>query len=157
MSMGNDGEVFVLDMGDPIKILHLAEQVIRLSGFEPYRDIQIVETNIRPGEKLFEEILTKGEGISSTSHQRLFIAKQDRLDYTRIGIAMERLQRAIRMSDWRVALDTLREFVPEYTPGAHLLPPPTPIAVERNEIDSASNTQTTEIMTRPNIAPAPAQ
>jgi FlaA1/EpsC-like NDP-sugar epimerase len=157
MSMGNDGEVFVLDMGDPIKILHLAEQVIRLSGFEPYRDVQIVETAIRPGEKLFEEILTRGEGISSTSHQRLFIAKQDRVDYSRIGIAMERLQRAIRMSDWRVALDVLREFVPEFTPGAHLLPPPTPIRVERDEIESESATQTTEVVTRSTIAPAPAQ
>ncbi len=157
MSMGNDGEVFVLDMGDPIKILHLAEQVIRLSGFEPYRDIQIMETAIRPGEKLFEEILTKGEGISSTSHQRLFIAKQDRIDYSRIGVAMERLQRAIRMSDWRVGLDVLREFVPEYTPGAHLLPAAANVPVERNEIESASKTETTEILTRTNIAPAPAQ
>lgn len=157
MAMGNDGEVFVLDMGDPIKILHLAEQVIRLSGFEPYRDIQIVETSIRPGEKLFEEILTRGEGISSTSHHRLFIAKQDRLDYSRIGVAMERLHRAIRMSDWRVSLDVLREFVPEFTPGAHLLPAPTPIRVERDEIDGASSTETTGIVTRANIAPAPAQ
>lgn len=157
MSMGNDGEVFVLDMGDPIKILHLAEQIIRLSGYEPYRDIQIVETSVRPGEKLFEEILTQGEGISSTSHHRLFIAKQVRIDYSRIGTAMERLHRAIRMSDWRVALDVLRDFVPEYTPGAHLLPPGAQVTVERNEIDSAPTTQTTEIITRPNIAPAPAQ
>ena len=157
MSMGNDGEVFVLDMGDAIKILHLAEQVIRLSGFEPYRDIEIVETAIRPGEKLFEEILTKGEGISSTSHQRLFIAKQDRVDYSRIGIAMERLQRSIRMSDWRVALDVLREFVPEYTPGAHLMPAAAMIAVERAEIEAASSAETTERLTRTNIAPAPAQ
>ena len=156
MSMGNDGEVFVLDMGDPIKILHLAEQVIRLSGFEPYRDIQIQETAIRPGEKLFEEILTKGEGISSTSHQRLFIAKQERIDYSRIGTAMERLQRAIRMTDWRVALDVLREFVPEYTPGAHLLPPAA-VPVERNEIDALPASETTGIVTRTNIAPAPAQ
>lgn len=157
MAMGNDGEVFVLDMGDPIKILHLAEQVIRLSGFEPYRDIQIVETSIRPGEKLFEEILTRGEGISSTSHQRLFIAKQERIDYSRIGIAMERLQRSVRMSDWRVALDVVREFVPEFTPGAHLLPAPTPIPVERDEIDSAPASKTTELVTRTTIQPAPAQ
>lgn len=156
MSMGNDGEVFVLDMGDPIKILHLAEQVIRLSGFEPYRDIEIVETSIRPGEKLFEEILTKGEGVSSTSHHRLFIAKQDRIDYSRIGMAMERLNRAIRMSDWRVGLDVLREFVPEYTPGNHLLPDGA-VRVERSEISPAGKGEATEIVTRTNIAPAPAQ
>jgi FlaA1/EpsC-like NDP-sugar epimerase len=154
MSMGNDGEVFVLDMGDPIKILHLAEQVIRLSGFEPYRDIDIVETSIRPGEKLFEEILTHKEDYTRTSHHRLFIAKQDRVDYSRIGIAMERAQRAVRMGDWRVAIDVLREFVPEYTLGKHLMPPSalpaepaaTPAPVERGEI-----------ATTPIIAPAPAQ
>jgi FlaA1/EpsC-like NDP-sugar epimerase len=156
MSMGNDGEVFVLDMGNPIKILHLAEQVIRLSGFEPYRDIDIIETGVRPGEKLFEEILTSGEGISRTSHQRLFIAKQDRIDYSRIGVAMERLQRAVRISDWRVALDVLRDFVPEYTPGAHLLPQAATVLVERNEIPAASTTQTTEIRTGI-VSPAPAQ
>jgi FlaA1/EpsC-like NDP-sugar epimerase len=156
MSMGNDGEVFVLDMGNPIKILHLAEQVIRLSGFEPYRDIDIIETGIRPGEKLFEEILTSGEGISRTSHQRLFIAKQDRIDYSRIGIAMDRLQRAVRINDWRVALDVLRDFVPEYPPGAHLLPP-APALVERNEIATTSSSQTTEIRTTGVATPAPAQ
>jgi FlaA1/EpsC-like NDP-sugar epimerase len=153
MSMGNDGEVFVLDMGDPIKILHLAEQVIRLSGFEPYRDIDIVETSIRPGEKLFEEILTRAEGVSSTSHHRLFIAKQERVDYNRIGASMERLQRAIRMSDWRVALDVIHEYVPEFTPGAHLLPQALPqlaaqkaqtVTVERGEVSGT-------------ISPAPAQ
>lgn len=158
MSMGNDGEVFVLDMGDPIKILHLAEQVIRLSGLEPYRDIEIVETSVRPGEKLFEEILTSKEDFSRTSHQRLFIAKQDRVDYARIGVAMERLQRSVRMSDWRVSLDVLRDFVPEFTPGAHLLPPAANlVTVERNEIASASTTETTEILTTRIITPAPAQ
>ena len=158
MSMGNDGEVFVLDMGDPIKILHLAEQVIRLSGLEPYRDIEIVENGIRPGEKLFEEILTHKEDFNRTSHQRLFIAKQDRVDYARIGVAMDRLLRAVRMSDWRVALDVLREFVPEFTPGAHLLPPaPATITVERAEIPSASSTESTEILSSAIITPLPAQ
>ncbi len=157
MSMGNDGEVFVLDMGDPIKILHLAEQVIRLSGFEPYRDIDIVETSIRPGEKLFEEILTHKEDFSRTSHERLYIAEQERVDYSRIGTAMERAQRAVRMGDWRVALDVLRDFVPEFTPGQHLLPPAAIIAVERAEIASTSGTHTTEIIATTLTAPAAAQ
>ncbi|MBV8490699.1 MAG: polysaccharide biosynthesis protein [Candidatus Eremiobacteraeota bacterium] len=120
MSMGRDGEVFVLDMGDPIRILDLAESVIRLSGFQPYKEIDVVETAMRPGEKLFEEILTNREDFTRTSHQRLFIAKQDRLDYGELGRAIVRLQRAVRTSDWRTALETMREFVPEYTPGAHL-------------------------------------
>jgi FlaA1/EpsC-like NDP-sugar epimerase len=145
-------------MGDAIKILHLAEQVIRLSGLEPYRDIEIVETSIRPGEKLFEEILTHKEDFSRTSHQRLFIAKQDRVDYARIGVAMDRLLRAVRMSDWRVALDVLREFVPEFTPGAHLLPPaPAAVTVERAEIPSAPSAESTEILSSAIITPLPAQ
>jgi FlaA1/EpsC-like NDP-sugar epimerase len=155
MSMGHDGEVFVLDMGDPIKILHLAEQVIRLSGFEPYRDIEIVETSVRPGEKLFEQILTRKEDFSRTSHERLLIAKQDRVDYSHLGLALERVQHALQMADWRVALDVLREFVPEYTPGQHLLP--VPIQVERHEVALTNGAGASEIVAKPVAAPAPAQ
>jgi FlaA1/EpsC-like NDP-sugar epimerase len=121
MSMGVDGEVFVLDMGKPVRILDLAEQVVRLSGFEPYRDIDIIETGIRPGEKLFEEILTSGEGFTQTSHHRLFIAKQDRLDYARLTDAIDRLRACVRRHDDYTAIDILREFVPEFTPGAQHL------------------------------------
>ena len=74
-AMGIGGEVFVLDMGKPIKILDLAKEMIRLSGFEPDKDIAIIFTGIRPGEKLFEEILTAEEGIISTCNQKIFIAK----------------------------------------------------------------------------------
>jgi|GEM_PF-635867 len=115
MSMGIDGEVFVLDMGSPVRILDLAEQVIRLSGFEPYRDIDIVETGIRPGEKLFEEILTDGEGFTRTAHERLFIAKQQRLDYGRLNEGIDRLRAAVRRHDAQSAIDVLHEFVPEFS------------------------------------------
>jgi FlaA1/EpsC-like NDP-sugar epimerase len=121
MHVGNDGEVVVLDMGSPIKILDLAEQVIRLSGLTPYRDIDIVETAMRPGEKLFEEILTHSEGFNRTSHQRLFIAKQERLDYMWVGRGIDSLRRNVQAGDWRSALDVLRGFVPEYAQGLHLL------------------------------------
>ena len=139
MSMGIDGEVFVLDMGDPVKILDLAESVIRLSGFMPYRDIDIVEKGIRPGEKLFEEILTHGEGFSRTSHERLFIAKQDRLDYAHLNDGVDRLRAAVRRSDVGRVVDVLREFVPEFTPGVHLVPSAQPVPasyahVEHDEI-----------------------
>jgi FlaA1/EpsC-like NDP-sugar epimerase len=142
MSMGRDGEVFVLDMGDPIKILDLAETVIRLSGFTPYRDVQIVETSIRPGEKLFEEILTNREDFTLTSHERLFIAKQDRLDYSELVRAMNALGRAVRTSDWRSAVGTMRQFVPEYDPGEHLGlgEKPAVAVVERDVIESKAST-----------------
>ncbi len=121
MSMGIDGEVFVLDMGAPVKILDLAEQVIRLSGLEPYRDIDIVETGIRPGEKLFEEILTDGEGFTRTSHERLFIAKQAARRLSRGSTtASTACARPCAAATARRAVDILNEFVPEFTPGAHL-------------------------------------
>lgn len=137
MSIGRDGEVFVLDMGDPIRIMDLAEQVIRLSGFTPYQEIDIVETAMRPGEKLFEEILTNREDFSRTSHERLFIAKQDRLDYSELGRAMVQLQRTVRASDWRSALAILGQFVPEYTPdaGLQLGQPQHTAVVERDVIE----------------------
>ena len=73
-TVGENGQVLVLDMGEPVKIVDLARQVIRMSGFEPDRDIPIVFTGIRPGEKLFEDILNAEEGTSATRHDRIFIA-----------------------------------------------------------------------------------
>jgi FlaA1/EpsC-like NDP-sugar epimerase len=142
MVLGIDGEVFVLDMGVPIKIMDLAEAVIRLSGFEPHRDVRIVEQGIRPGEKLFEEILTSGEGFTRTSHERLFIAKQERLDYAALNAGIDRLRSLIRRNDAAGCIATLKTFVPEFTPGAHLQAEASsngrvvPAHVERAEIAS---------------------
>jgi FlaA1/EpsC-like NDP-sugar epimerase len=113
--IGQDGQVLVLDMGRPVKILTLAETVITLAGFEPYRDIAIVETGIRPGEKLYEELLTSQEGISRTGHERLFIAQQERVDYARLAVGLQRLERAIRRFDAAEALDIVCDFVPSFT------------------------------------------
>ena len=140
MSMGRDGEVFVLDMGKPIRIIDLAESVIRLSGFTPYPDIEIVETNARPGEKLFEEILTNREDFTRTSHQRLFIAKQDRLDYGRLGVALALLRRAVRSADRRPALDIMRSSSP-ITPGGRLETYAPAARVQRETVVAASNGQ----------------
>jgi len=74
-AMGKGGEVFVLDMGEPVKIVKLAENLIKLQGLEPYKDIDIVFTGLRPGEKLFEELLTAEEGTDKTYHKKIFIAK----------------------------------------------------------------------------------
>ena len=73
-AMGSGGEVFVLDMGSPVKIIDLAKEMIRLSGFEPDKDIAIVFTGVRPGEKLFEEILTAEEGVVATKNHKIFKA-----------------------------------------------------------------------------------
>ena len=74
-TLGQGGEVFVLDMGEPVMIVHIAEELIRLHGMEPYRDIDIQFTGLRPGEKLFEEILTSEEGTDASCHEKIFVAR----------------------------------------------------------------------------------
>ncbi len=88
-AMGEGGEVFVLDMGEPVKILHLAEELIKLNGLKPYEDIDIVFTGTRPGEKLFEELLTSEEGTYSTKHSKIFVAK------TSNGVKITEIERYI--------------------------------------------------------------
>ena len=73
--LGNGGEVFVLDMGEPVHILDIAKELIRIHGLEPYKDIDIQFTGLRPGEKLFEEILTAEEGTDASRHEKIFIAR----------------------------------------------------------------------------------
>jgi len=79
-AMARGGEIFILDMGKPVKIVDLANDLIRLSGFEPEVDIKIQFTGIRPGEKLYEELLTAEEGTTSTKHSRIFVAKPSIID-----------------------------------------------------------------------------
>lgn len=125
--IGHDGQVLVLDMGKPVKILTLAETVITLAGFTPYRDIDIVETGIRPGEKLYEELLTSQEGISRTGHDRLFIAQQERLEYAHLINGLARLESAVRKLDVSGAIAIVQEFIPSFVPqSANLEPDPAP-------------------------------
>jgi len=84
-AMAREGEVFVLDMGEPVKIVDLAKDMIKFSGLEPDRDIKIKFTGIRPGEKLFEELLTAEEGSCTTKHKRIFVAKPSLVDLSALG------------------------------------------------------------------------
>lgn len=79
-AMGNGGNIFVLDMGDPVKILELAENLIKMSGFIPYKDIEIKFTGLRPGEKLFEELLMDEEGLRQTDNKKIFVGTPLRLN-----------------------------------------------------------------------------
>ncbi len=79
-AMGKGGEIFVLDMGEPVKILELAENLIKLAGFVPYKEIQIKVTGLRPGEKLYEELLMDEEGIRQTENKKIFIGAPIRLN-----------------------------------------------------------------------------
>src|SRR5699024_4686572 len=73
--LGRGGEVFVLDMGEPVRIGFLAEQLIRLAGKEPGRDVEIVYTGLRPGEKLFEELFHENESYATTAHEKIFLSQ----------------------------------------------------------------------------------
>jgi FlaA1/EpsC-like NDP-sugar epimerase len=88
-AMAGGGEIFILDMGAPVKIVDLAEDMIRLSGFKPYEDIQIVFTGIRPGEKLFEELGTSEDRALKTKHPRILIGKIPVLDANEVAAMLD--------------------------------------------------------------------
>jgi FlaA1/EpsC-like NDP-sugar epimerase len=109
-AMGKGGEVFVLDMGTPIRIMDLAREMIRLAGLEPDRDIPIVVTSPGPGEKLFEDIMTAEEGTRATKHEKVFVAnmQDSRLAGRSLPEALERLDRAARQADQQAVVAILR-------------------------------------------------
>ena len=93
--MAKHGELFVLDMGKPVKILDLAESMIRLSGFEPYKDIQIIETGLRPGEKLYEELLIRSEQLGRTANEKIFTERDTPLTREQLDEKLDILRRAL--------------------------------------------------------------
>lgn len=109
-ALANGGEIFLLDMGEPIKILDMAKDLIELHGLEP-DDIPIAFTGLRPGEKLYEELLTAEEGSMSTKHHKIFSAKIQPVDQL---LLRQCLQTLSRTSDAQTILHTLRELVPTY-------------------------------------------
>lgn len=110
-AMAKDGELFVLDMGKPVKILELAESMIRLMGYEPYKDIDIVETGLRPGEKLYEELLIKDENLSKTKNKLIFIEREKRINRSEIDEKLEMLRQAAENNDDDAMRDALKKAV----------------------------------------------
>ena len=94
-SFAKGGEIFVLDMGKPVQILKLAEDLIRLSGFEPYAEIPIEFSGMREGEKLFEELLTDEEAITSTTHERIYIGKPSNINRAELELEYKRLEKVV--------------------------------------------------------------
>jgi len=107
------GEIFVLDMGEPVRILDLAENLIRLSGFKPYEDIMIEFTGLRPGEKLYEELLMDEEGLQSTANNLIFIGKPIDIDEEKFLRQLEELKE-INFMEPDVIRKKVREIVPTY-------------------------------------------
>ena len=113
-AMAKNGELYVLDMGKPVKILELAENMIRLSGFEPYKDIDIVETGLRPGEKLYEELLIKTEELDKTSNSMIFVERDKPLTMDIIDKKLEVLSAAVETDDDDAVRAALHDVVPTF-------------------------------------------
>ncbi len=128
--IGHGGEIFVLDMGQPVRILSLAEELIRLSGFVPYKEIDIKFTGLKPGEKLFEELLIDGEGIKPTSHKKIRVMAPVETDLRKITGDLEELFGYARNQDIAELLKSLRAIVPEFVPRYHFDVAP-PFAFQR--------------------------
>lgn len=113
-AMASGGEVFVLDMGEPVKILDLARDLIRLSGLEPGKDIKIEFTGLRPGEKLFEELLMDEEGIQKTENEKIFIGKANQVTLEDLRLDLEILRRVAETGNGDLVETILMKLVETY-------------------------------------------
>lgn len=113
-AMGEGGEIFVLDMGEPVKIIDLARQMIRLAGLEPDRDIEIRITGLRPGEKLYEELFHEGEACRRTKHPKVLLAASRSVDWDELQQLLAKLREDCRRRDISDLKEVLHRFVPEY-------------------------------------------
>ncbi|HOE96198.1 MAG TPA: nucleoside-diphosphate sugar epimerase/dehydratase [Candidatus Sumerlaeota bacterium] len=116
-SQGQGGEVFLLDMGEPVKIVDLARNLITLSGLEPERDIPLVFTGARPGEKLFEELLTAEQGREPTAHPKIFRSSQPAHDWEQLRPRILELEALAVLRDDAAIRRMLKELIPDYQPG----------------------------------------
>jgi FlaA1/EpsC-like NDP-sugar epimerase len=125
-TMGNGGEIFILEMGIPIKILEMAKDLIRLSGKELNTEIEIKFTGLRPGEKLFEELITEGEGIVKTNHEKILVLvdgsaeglqsdKSANEKIKKLDEQIGELASFAKKHDAKAIKEKLKEMVPEYT------------------------------------------
>lgn len=111
--MGSGGEIFVLDMGEPVKVRYLAEQLIRLSGKVPGKDIEIAYTGLRPGEKLYEELFHEQEQLGATEHEKIFLARCRTADWEQLQTVLAEMEAACAAYDTDKLSQTVRLLVPE--------------------------------------------
>jgi FlaA1/EpsC-like NDP-sugar epimerase len=112
-AMGSGSEIYVLDMGEPVRITYLAEQLIRLSGNEPGKDIEIVYTGLRPGEKLFEELFHEKEQLTGTQHEKIFLARHRQIEWELLDRTIGELETACANYDEKSLLKGIATLVPE--------------------------------------------
>ena len=116
-SIGEGGEIFVLDMGEPVLVKDIAFELIKLSGLEPELDIAIKYIGLRPGEKMFEELIMSGENIVDTSHEKIMVLKNG-VDHSwnHVLAKIEEITQSAKSYDANIIKNKLKEFVPEYQP-----------------------------------------
>ncbi len=115
-AMGEGGETFILEMGKPVRIAELAKDLIRLHGYEPDREIAIQYIGLRPGEKLYEELITEGEGIVKTGHEKIMVLRGNGHNWEMLQQQIETLLKITRTYDSVKIKLKLQKIVPEYTP-----------------------------------------
>jgi FlaA1/EpsC-like NDP-sugar epimerase len=112
--MGSGGEIFLFDMGKPVKIYDLAEKMISLAGFEPHKDIKIVVTGLRPGEKLYEELLASKENCKSTPHEKIMIAKGRTQIYEEVNTKISEMLFKLNNESDEMIVARMKDLVPEF-------------------------------------------
>ena len=112
--MGNGGEIYVFDMGKPVKIYDLAAKMISLAGFRPGKDIKIVETGLRPGEKLYEELLNDKETTTATINEKIMIATVTKYDYQQVEAAINEIIALAASGNTHEMIKAMKLFIPEY-------------------------------------------
>ncbi|MDE6188849.1 MAG: polysaccharide biosynthesis protein [Clostridia bacterium] len=120
-TFAHGGEIFVLDMGQQVKIVTLAENLITLMGLRPYIDIDIVFTGLRPGEKLFEELLMSEEGLKKTANEKIFVGQQMTLDVDKFTEELEKMRSICVTNDKRAVVEQLKTLVPTFKHDAEYL------------------------------------
>jgi FlaA1/EpsC-like NDP-sugar epimerase len=113
-SMGAGGEIFIFDMGKPVQIRKMAEKMIRLAGFVPYKEVDIQFTGLRPGEKLYEELLNDGENVQPTHHPKILISKVIEYDKPELDRCLRELDKTLEENDNFEIVKSLKNLVPEY-------------------------------------------
>lgn len=118
-AMGKGGELFLLEMGEAVKIKDLAESLVRLSGLAPVKDIDIIYTGLRPGEKLYEELMNDGESVKDTGHDKIRIIQADQMDVSTAYENIQLLQKACDKGNIDELMTILKLLVPDYKPSSY--------------------------------------
>ena len=119
-AMGQGGEIFVLDMGEPVKIADLATNLIRLSGLEPGRQVNVIFTGLRPGEKLFEELSLEAEGVKLTAHDKIRVLDGGEVGFEQVQTWLEALSSAVEAKNVHQLIQAVLTMVPEYSPSEEI-------------------------------------